>query len=243
MPIKILMAIPTLNQYEARLPVTLNTLMASTRQPDRLLIIDNGRRWHQMPYANEIARIFNLDLFTPHTNLGVAGSVNYALRSTPDDWFWLHCNDDVELDPICLELLAKAAEERNGPAFFIPEHGVGSAFTVFLVPAGLRNVVGYFDEQFFPAYMEDNDFGRRMNMAEVERVIVSGAGYIHHTSSTLKSYNAEQTRKHHDQFRENLRRYVAKWGGEPDHETYDLPYNGERGHAMYNFNLWHKERL
>jgi GT2 family glycosyltransferase len=241
--IKILMAIPTVNQYEARLPITLNTLMASTRPPDRLLIVDNGRRWHQMPYANEIARVFSLDVFTPYTKLGVAGSVNYALANTPDQWYWLHCNDDVDLDPRCLELLAEAAQPGMAQ-FFVPEHGVGSAFTVFLAYAeGIKEWVGYFDEQFFPAYMEDNDFGRRMNMADIRRVIVPGAAYIHHTSSTLKSYDATQTRKHHDQFRANMDRYIAKWGGGPDKETFDLPYNGTRGHNLTNFNLWHKERL
>jgi GT2 family glycosyltransferase len=241
--IKILMAIPTLNQYEARLPITLNTLMASTRPPDRLLIIDNGHRWHQMPYANEIARVFNLDVFTPHTNLGVAGSVNYALRNTPDDWYWLHCNDDVDLDSECIQRLADEAEDRDF-TFLVPGHGEGSAFTVFLAYAdNLKEHVGYFDEQFFPAYLEDNDYGLRLNKASVKRVIVRDAAYIHHTSSTLKSYDAAQTRRHHDQFRANMERYIAKWGGGPDKETFDVPYDGARGHNLSNFNLWHKERL
>jgi GT2 family glycosyltransferase len=128
--------------------------------------------------------------------------------------------------------------------FIIPEHGEGSAFTVFLVPADMRDTLGYFDEQFFPAYAEDNDLGRRMNLTGVVRSIVKGAAYFHHVSSTLKAYTHEQERLHHDQFRANVARYIAKWGGEMDKsEKFTIPYDGARGHTLANAHLWHKEWL
>jgi len=241
MAIKILLAVPTLNRLD-RLTEMLGSVAASTRVPDRVLIVNNG---HQVTDAlrDEWSRQFDLDVFTPQHNLGVAGSVNFAWRNTPDGWFWLHSNDDVILDRRCIELIAEAAEGLHHP-FIVPEHGEGSAFTVFMVPAELHEMLGYFDEQFFPAYAEDNDLGRRMNLLHMGREIVKGAAYFHHTSSTLKAYTPEQERKHHDQFRANVERYIAKWGGEMDkNERFTLPYDGARGHTLANAHLWHKEWL
>jgi GT2 family glycosyltransferase len=241
MPIKILLAIPTLNRLD-RLTEMLASVAASTRQPDRVLIVNNG---HQVTDAHrtEWSHQFELDVFTPQHNLGVAGSVNFAWHNTPDGWFWLHCNDDVILDPKCIELMAAAAESHPD-AFIIPEHGAGSAFTVFILRGSMRYQIGYFDPQFFPAYCEDNDLGRRMNFLGVERLVVPGAAYLHHTSSTLKAYTPEQTAEHHDQFRSNVQRYIDKWGGEMDKsERFTIPYAGTRGHTLANAHLWHKERI
>jgi GT2 family glycosyltransferase len=241
MAIKIMLAVPTLNRLD-RLTEMLASVAASTRLPDRVLIVNNG---HQVTdqLCEEWSRSFELDVFTPQHNLGVAGSVNFAWRNTPDGWFWCHCNDDAELDPKCLGLMAEAAEE-NPDAFIVPEHGEGSAFTLFIASSAMRDKVGYFDEAFFPAYYEDVDLGRRMILSGIKRVIVKGAAYVHHTSSTLKAYTPEQERKHHDQFRANCQRYIEKWGGEADKsEKFTVPYNGARGHTLQNIHLWHKDRI
>lgn len=241
MSIKIMLAIPSLNRLD-RLTDMLASVAASSRLPDRVLIVNNG---HQVTDSlrDQWSRSFDLDIFTPQHNLGVAGSVNFAWRNTPDGWFWLHANDDVVLDPRCIELMAATADAPPD-RFIIPEHGEGSAFTVFLIRSSLRDKIGYFDEQFFPAYAEDNDLGRRMNLLRLERHVIKGAAYFHHVSSTLKAYTPEQERKHHDQFRANVERYIAKWGGEMDKsEKFTIPYNGARGHTLANAHLWHKEWL
>lgn len=240
MPIKILLAIPTLNRKD-RLTRMLETVAASTRQPDQILIVNNGGQCTDSDRLNW-NRYFNLDVYTPHTNLGVAGSVNFAMRNVPDGWYFLHANDDIEYEEHCIERMAAAAEQ-NPDTFCVPDHGVGSAFTTFLIPQFFTEVIGYFDPQFFPAYFEDNDLGLRMNMDGVKRVVVKDAVYIHHTSSTRRADDEDPAKvlRHHELFRENEKRYIAKWGGLPDHETFDLPYNGERGHTPDNFNQWHKE--
>jgi GT2 family glycosyltransferase len=220
----------------------LASVIASTRQPDRVLLVNNGNEITDADRANW-SRSFPVDVYTPAANLGVAGSVNFAWRNTPEGWWWGHCNDDCELDPKCLELMATAAESHP-EAFIVPEHGAGSAFTLFMASASMPERLGYFDEQFFPAYAEDNDLGRRMNLLGIERHIVKGAAYIHHTSSTLKAYTPEQTAWHHDQFRANVQRYIDKWGGEMDKdERFTSPYDGQRGHTLANAHLWHKERI
>jgi GT2 family glycosyltransferase len=238
MAVKIMLAVPTLNRLD-RLTEMLDSVASSTRLPDRVLLVNNGGQITDA-HRTEWSRSFELDVFTPVRNLGVAGSVNFAWRNTPDGWFWMHANDDVVLDPRCIELMA----DQAGLGFIVPEHGEGSAFTVFMVNHDLKDELGYFDEQFFPAYAEDNDLGRRMNILGVKRVIVKDAAYFHHTSSTLKAYTPAQERAHHDQFRANVRRYITKWGGEMDKsEKFTVPYDGARGHTLANAHLWHKEWL
>jgi GT2 family glycosyltransferase len=234
---KIMLAVPTLNQYPERLPAMLRSVAASTRIPDRVLIVDNGRIWHRQPYAAEFERSFEMDIFTPVRNLGVAGSVNFALRNTPEGWFYNHVNDDTVLDPKCLELMCEAAES-NPDGFIIPEHGVGSAFTVFMIHASFRDKVGYLDEVFFPAYFEDDSYGRRMNIAGVRRVVVKGADYHHETSSTLKAYDDAKTKWHHDQFRKNAAEFERMWGGPASAPVFDVPYNGKYGHTPDNLAKW-----
>lgn len=234
MPIKILLAVPTLSRAD-RLETMLKTVAASVRLPDRILIVDNGHQQLRVPTS----LVPRTDIYLPHRNLGVAGSVNFALRNTPDDWYWLHCNDDVELDPRCIGLMAsRVAGSDHWHDFCLPEHGVGSAFTVFLMHSCLRDYVGYFDEVFFPAYHEDNSYGRRMNIAGVKRIVAEGAAYVHHTSSTLQSYNEDQRIAHHENFRRNALEYVRMWGGPPEQETYQVPYDGKYGHAIANIEKW-----
>jgi GT2 family glycosyltransferase len=234
-----MLAIPTLNRLD-RLTEMLQSVACSARLPDKVLIVNNGKMVTDA-LRDEWSRQFELDIFTPQHNLGVAGSVNFAWRNTPDGWVWCHMNDDVVIDPRCIELMARVAESATID-FVVPEHGEGSAFTVFMIHASMRDRIGYFDEQFFPAYAEDNDLGRRMNLLDINRCIVKGAAYFHHVSSTLKAYTPEQERLHHDQFRANVARYIAKWGGEMDKsERFTIPYDGARGHTLANAHLWHKE--
>lgn len=237
---KLLMAVPTLTRYD-RLTTMMDTVARSTRLPDRILIVDNGGQLTRFS-INESMKARGMshipcDLYQPHSNLGVGPSVNYALRTLRPGWFFLHTNDDVEFDPLCIQLLCEQAE-ANPRAFILPEHGIGSAFTCFVIHSSFRDRIGYFSEIFFPAYFEDNDLGRRMNIAGVERVVAKGAAYTHHTSSTLQSYTPDQMAAHHAAFKRNEDAYIRMWGGLPERETYLLPYDGKFGHVMGCFPDW-----
>lgn len=233
--IKIMLACPTLNRID-KLTEMLQSVAASTRQPDRVLLINNGHQIRDSHYE-EWSRWFDLDVYTPQHNLGVAGSVNVALHMTPPGWHYLHSNDDVHLDPLCIESLAKTAETTPSPKFVVPEHAVGSAFTVFL-SQGLVESVGYFDSVYYPGYCEDDAYGRRMNLAGIKRTYAEGAVYVHFTSSTLKAYTDEQMRAHHDHFRRNADEFKRMWGGPMSAPVYEIPYNGRFGHTLENRAQW-----
>jgi GT2 family glycosyltransferase len=107
-------------------------------------------------------------------------------------------------------------------------------------PAAIAKV-GCFDENFFPAYCEDNDYFRRIRLAGLpylrdDRVLVE-----HDRSQTIRS-NPALWAELDEALRENQRYFLRKWGGEPQHEAYDHPFANpafgclipsERRHAPY----------
>ena len=216
----ITLVVPTLNRYD-RLEAMLDSVSASTVKPDQIIIIDNGRKLLYKPF---LFRHNNLDIYIPQTNLGVAGSCNQALRMVKDWWF--HCNDDVELEATLIEKMVAAIELDTTSTMFIPDYGVGSAFSVFMMHKRIIDGIGWWDESFFPIYFEDNDFGYRMNLAGIKRRVVEGCKYHHHTSSSVKGLPPDQQEMHHQNFRKLQDYYISKWGGPPEQERFSRPFDG-----------------
>lgn len=241
--INITLVIPTLNQPE-KLRNTITDFYAGSRIPNRTIIVNNGidPKTMEKIFSPEERVDRNIWIFQPPYNLGVSGSCNIAMALC-SVWnsFWLHSNDDVQVDPAMLKLMETEMEEvvqdSSKLQFVFPEHGEGSLFTIFLAnPFVLSQKVGLFDEQFFPAYFEDNDYARRMMLTGlVYRNMVMGAKYEHYTSSTVLSFSPEQKIKHDEQFGGNREKYISKWGGEPEHEQFTTPYGkiGEYDIARY----------
>lgn len=57
-------------------------------------------------------------------------------------------------------------------------------FSCFMIDKGVYSTVGEFDEQFYPAFYEDNDYHVRMHRAEIEAVSIP-LPFLHHGSQTL----------------------------------------------------------
>jgi GT2 family glycosyltransferase len=207
----------------------LDTVKSSTVKPDQIIIVDNGRKLIYKPW---MFRHPDVDIYMPHENLGVAGSCNQALRMVKEWWF--HCNDDIEVTPNLIENMKTAIEQECGdrvpdsnlPYMFLPDYGVGSAFTCFMMHRTITDVIGWWDENFYPIYVEDCDFGYRMNLAGVKRKVVENCKYHHHTSSTIHALTGDQLEAHHQNFRKLHEYYAAKWGGPPEGEKFSRPFDG-----------------
>lgn len=87
--------------------------------------------------------------------------------------------------------------------------------------------VGFFDENFYPAYMEDNDYGRRI-------ILGFGINYIQGVESwpkvivaatlTSAAHGIEYGGVEGDGNQLNGY-YAEKWGGLPSQERFTLPFN------------------
>jgi GT2 family glycosyltransferase len=99
-------------------------------------------------------------------------------------------------------------------------------FSCFMVRSSLFEKAGYFDEMFWPAYFEDNDFHRRMGIAGVTETIAP-CGYDHMNSATMKKYTKDELELHHERFLACRAYYVSKWGGMPGAERFTVPFDGK----------------
>lgn len=99
-------------------------------------------------------------------------------------------------------------------------------FSAFMFSRECWNVVGEFDEVFFPAYFEDNDYHYRMKLAGVASIVYPPAMFYHFGSRTQNEALGNGQPLVPSPLFENARAfYVKKWGGAPGDEKYETPYN------------------
>jgi glycosyltransferase involved in cell wall biosynthesis len=78
--------------------------------------------------------------------------------------------------------------------------------------------IGYFDENFYPAYYEDTDYYRRMCLTELPCNGVQRVPCDHPRTSIGTHSGAEVNYEKLGEY------YISKWGGGPGEETYTLPF-------------------
>lgn len=177
--------------------------------PERkFFIVDNGNQ--------SIMQHKNISAECPGYNLGVAASWNYLARKAflsgfngvcllNDDVYWGKKQDQID------ELMANL----HGNEFVVSPN----AWCLFLLTKEVFDRVGPFDERFYPAYYEDNDYHYRMKLLNViyrhEKLfgvsVFRGSQTIARDPGLIKHSKCEAY-------------YVEKWGGLPGKETYKTPF-------------------
>jgi GT2 family glycosyltransferase len=212
--------IPTLSRFDL-LKRLLESEKKQTKRVDDIIVVDNSGGKLKIKDVNNII---------PAHNIGVAGSWNIGLSlNFKGDHLLIICNDDNLLKPKAIEELVLLAKKNPEHGFFSSLSGGFSLFA--LRPSIAVNTVGYFDEGFYPAYFEDNDYHYRMKLnnldfiktqEEIYELGVKGEG-----SQTLNSDMTSDLdrRAIHIGFQSNQLRYEAKWGGKPSEEIYTEAFN------------------
>jgi GT2 family glycosyltransferase len=205
---KLIIGIPTINRADL-----LNEALANYFEDFKnteIVICDNGKQ-------EIITRERNFVIYRPENNLGVSGSWNmimdYAEKVKATHVLML--NDDI--------YLGKSEEEVNAivrlwnPEFLCTELNWCS----FILSVNAYLKVGKFDENFFPAYFEDNDYFRRMLLSDVPMVFNGMLNpVIYRNSMTI-----QKTPELNNGFEKNRQYYISKWGGQPTQETFGTPFN------------------
>ena len=90
----------------------------------------------------------------------------------------------------------------------------GCDFSCFAVPPKTLDVVGLFDENFRPAYFEDNDYCARVWLSGLHAGVLHSARFAHPGSSTIK---ADPEAAHHVRhwWPHNEAYFARKWGRAP----------------------------
>jgi GT2 family glycosyltransferase len=104
-----------------------------------------------------------------------------------------------------------------------PEFDGHPDFSMFAVSTNdFVEKFGFFDENFSPAYFEDNDMARRILVAGGSYARMLSAGMFHEGSVTQNMDGPVVTS---EMFERNRAYYTRKWGGWPMSETYTHPFN------------------
>jgi len=172
------------------------------------LIIDNGGRVTD-DIPGTVIRL-------PH-NIGVGASWNLIFKLTPRAPWWCIVNDDVTFNPGALDSLATLMANEDAKI------GILDGFSAFGVNQKALSRVGFFDENFHPAYCEDNDMNWRARLAGVP--LVDLQGHTHHEGSATIRGNRWYHMQNSETFSENLDYYSRKWGGKPGQEVFTTPFN------------------
>lgn len=106
------------------------------------------------------------------------------------------------------------------------ENGEHPDFSAFMISRMTVERVGEFDEGFYPAYFEDNDFHYRINLAGLKAVTYPPAMFYHYGSGTSNENKISEAMRG-VQFERNHAYFREKWGGDSTNETFRKPFNDE----------------
>lgn len=160
--------IPVLNRFDL-----LENALASIDYPiDNILVIDNSNS-----YKNNNVHVLNIP-----NNIGVAASWNLGIKCYATSPYWVFMGNDVEWLPGTLQKIALLSGRER---FLISNYG----FNAFSLGAGIVQKVGLFDENYFPAYYEDEDFESRARIMGLGKNILYPdiPVKIHGSCTTAKS--------------------------------------------------------
>lgn len=206
-----ILGVPTLCRYDL-LGDLIRSVEKSTVRPSAIVVVDNGcHARHKLPTCD-------IELIEPGRNVGVSGAWNLLAETAVDRGEYLVIsNDDIQLAADSLDKLLDSDAPMSG-----------NGFALFVLKPDVFQAVGAFDENFWPAYYEDNDYARRMQVVGLKPrdLNLEELGCTHPTSETLHSFSSDGQRLFSYRFGQLMRYYYIKWGGPVGEEKYESPFNG-----------------
>jgi GT2 family glycosyltransferase len=172
----------------------------------QIYIMDNGNQnWtikEQLPS--------NFHFINNEKNIGVAASWTRLLNLIYEEHeFALIMNDDIYF----------GKKEHEVLNYINAQHQLFSTTTGtwcnFLLNFDVFLHIGDFDENFFPAYFEDNDYAYRLKLEGITPIQTNFLNpEIYRNSMTI-----EKQPELNQNFEKNKQYYIQKWGGLPGEET------------------------
>lgn len=215
---RMFIGIPVLNRCDL-----LRRCVASIDVPADIVIVNNNNV--DGTFNRELADLARSDprvtVIDQSRNLGVAASWNLLLQTAFEaghGWAVIASND-VVFDSGALHSAAAAIGSGDVGIWHV------CAWNCFAISREVVMRVGWFDENFHPAYKEDQDYSRRCACSNVRRANVEGAGCLHAGSATIRSDADYLNANAQTHAVLNLAYYVRKWGGDAEYETYERPFD------------------
>jgi GT2 family glycosyltransferase len=206
---KFVVAIPTLNRADL-LNEALERYFEDFKDT-HIAICDNGNQ-------QIITREENFMIYRPDKNMGVAKSWNmlmdYADKMNATHVLML--NDDILLGKTEHEI--KMVIRNNPDADFINSF---SNWCSYILTVDVWKKAGKFDEEFFPAYFEDNSFDYKMTLINAKKTWTSFLDPLVYRNSMTIAKQPDLNNR----FAQNRAMYIDMWGGLPTEEKYVTKFN------------------
>jgi GT2 family glycosyltransferase len=207
---KFAIGIPTLNRLDLLHPALLFYLRDFPET--KIYIVDNGQQ-----SISEKIKHPNIEVIYEGGNMGVAKSWNMLCdKIFEKNDFAMILNDDIYLGRKDWEVDNLLTNFKK--YFYVTMQD----WCAFILPKKTYKEVGKFDEDFYPAYYEDNDYAYRIKLKGESLFAIPFLNpFVYQSSQTSQK---DPSILNHIRF--NKQRFIDKWGGEPSKEKFKKPYNG-----------------
>lgn len=231
-------SIPVLGTAIVNNPYWLHRLFMSIDYPvDNFVVFNNNGRGQITDAVESVRKLSNPFVKNVHVthmpaNIGCSGAWNLIIKCFMKAPYWVISNHDVMFEPGFLqEMNERAQDEEVGIV-----HGAGGGWDIFLLKDWMVQRYGLFDENLYPAYTEDMDYGMRFIHDDVKRVLDLEHGYYHGTRKGSYSDGSQTWRSDislaqpiHIAHELNKRYLHMKWGegwqAHIDEPTNKHPFN------------------
>lgn len=215
-----LIGVPVINRGDLLLdlvfsidyPVAKLAIVQNGHEPDVIEAIEKIKTGALNP------NIKSVYVSTPFRNLGVSPSWNHIITSFPEVPYVLIPSADIKFGKGDLEKVV----ETNSicPDAFLSLDG----FACFVIPQSVVEKVGLFDENIYPCYYEDNDYHRRMKLANINFLTLEKLSIVHQGGSQTIMSNPFFNSANGRSFGMNADYYFDKWGRTTPVHDYDSMY-------------------
>lgn len=233
------LGIPILNKPE--LLYNLLNSISIDEFPEKLVIIDNGKDNNINIYGNVVLQRYLdngvvVELFNKYNNLGVSASWNKIIKDNIDDYPVMISNSDIVFAKNTVNLFLDCID--NGYDFVWLQRG----YSLFVITKECIDTVGYFDENFYPAYVEDLDYAKRILLSDLKVEALECSDVFHGNGSTVGDNHESPFAYFIRECRElNNKYYHEKWG---INNEYTLPFkNKELSYWELDKELFEKKML
>jgi GT2 family glycosyltransferase len=193
--------IPTYNRFDLLLPAMLYYKIDFPNTEK--FIVDNGNQ--------NILEFIDAKIIRNNKNLGVAASWNQLCSAIFENHeYAIILNDDIYLGKTEWQIENLLKHYKSD--IYVSEMD----WSAFILPKKVFDEIGKFDENFFPAYFEDNDYEYRLKLKNKEILKIPFLNpLVFRASKTIE----KDTKL--NEFQKNKEYYIKKWGGTPGNEKYE----------------------
>jgi hypothetical protein len=205
---------------------------------DDLFIVNNNGRGELTEELNKMIRlkhpyIKNIKVAHLPANIGCSGAWNLIIKCYVMSPYWVITNHDIAFTPGLLEKMVKSSQKEDIGIV----KGKEFQWDLFLIKESVIQECGLFDENFYPAYVEDCDYHIRLMKKNIKTQVI-GINYPHgdvnYETTGSQTWRTDLSLKEKLDYSHylNLNYISEKWGenwrdSNWEYHPYDYPYNQE----------------